>query len=402
MPQSTSSPGILQPDSEDHVWAAMRSEMRVSGLHLDHAGVSPWPERTRQAIVDWANLACGNPLQSAIEGYARADEVRGEIGDWLGVDGGEICFTRNTTEGLTLVAEGFPWRAGDNVVVPADEYPTNLHPWRHLATKGVEVREVRAVDNRLPVEILAKAMDGRTRMMAISLVQYGTGFRADLAGLGDLCAKRGVFLTVDGIQGLGGLPVRPKDMGIHALACGGSKWLLGPQGIGFLYLDQSWRDKIRPTSVGWHSVEDPFKFSHDFPPLAPSGKRYEGGTINPGLVAALGASVAFLRQPKAGAMANRLRFLTNRLVDGLQAIGLQIVSPREEGAWSGIVAAKVPGLQPAGYSGWLKRMKESGITANYRLGNLRFSPHGYNNPDDMDRALEVVRELAKSGQELSP
>ena len=277
MPQFTSGTGDLQPELNGGIWERMRAEMRVIGLHLDHAGVSPWPERTRAAIVDWANLACGEPLKSAIQGYARADEVRGEIGDWLGVQAEEICFTRNTTEGLTLVAEGYPWQTGDNVVVPADEYPTNLHPWRHLQSRGVEVREVQSVHNRLPVEVLQRAMDGRTRMVSISLVQYGTGFRADLEGLGKVCAQKGVFLTVDGIQGLGVLPVHPKKLGVHALACGGSKWLLGPQGVGFLYLDQSWREKIRPTSVGWHSVEDPFQFRHEFPPLAASAKRYEGG-----------------------------------------------------------------------------------------------------------------------------
>jgi selenocysteine lyase/cysteine desulfurase len=391
MLQSTT--GDFVPETLESVWDRMRQEMRLPGIHLDHAGVSPWPDRTRRSIVDWAEKAAVDPIQASMAGYARADEVRAEIGDWLGVSGQEICYTRNTTEGLTLVAEGFPWQPGESVVVPADEYPTNLHPWRHLRSRGVEVREVVSVDHRLPVELIEKAVDSTTRMISISYVQYGTGFRADLASLGKLCERRGLFFTVDAIQGLGVLPMQPKDWGIHALACGGSKWLLGPQGVGFLYLDAAWRDRVRPTSVGWHSVEEPFRFRHEFPPLVASSKRYEGGTINPGLVSALGHSIAFLRQPDTSQWLKRIRLLTDRMVEGLESMGVRVVSPREEGAWSGIVAARVSGMRDLEYGAMLKKLRDQSITANYRMGNLRFSPHGYNSLEDVDRMLEVMRGL---------
>ena len=388
MSQSTteeSSPGMSET-----VWERMRREMRLTDLHLDHAGVSPWPDRTRQAIVDWAERAAIDPIGTSYSGYQRADQVRMELGDWLGVAAGEICFTRNTTEGLTLVAEGFPWQPGDSVLVPADEYPTNLHPWRHLRSRGVSVREVVSIGNRIPVDRLGGAIDSSTRMVSISQVQYGTGFQADLAELGKLCERRGLFLMVDAIQGLGPFSLRPRELGIHGVACGGSKWLMGPQGIGFLYLDAAWRDRVRPTSVGWHSVEEPFRFRHEFPPLAASSKRYEGGTINPGLVSALGHSVAFLRQAEPAEWRQRIRFLTDRIVQALESLGLEIVSPREEGAWSGIVASKIPGLAAEAYPDLLKKLRDRGITANFRMGNLRFSPHGYNNEGDIDHLTEAL------------
>ena len=197
------------------VWERMRREMRLPNLHLDHAGVSPWPDRTRQAIVDWAERAAIDPIGTSYSGYQRADQVRMELGDWLGVTAGEICFTRNTTEGLTLVAEGFPWQPGDSVLVPADEYPTNLHPWRHLRSRGVSVREVVSIGNRIPVDRLGGAIDSSTRMVSISQVQYGTGFQADLAELGKLCERRGLFLMVDAIQGLGPFSLRPRELGIQ-------------------------------------------------------------------------------------------------------------------------------------------------------------------------------------------
>lgn len=389
MTQSTTEES--SPEMSETVWERMRREMCLPGLHLDHAGVSPWPNRTRQTIVDWAEKAAMDPIGTSYAGYLRADHVRVELGDWLGVSAQEICYTRNTTEGLSLVAEGFPWQSGDSVVVPADEYPTNLHPWRHLGSRGVSVREVEAAGNRIPLERVEAAIDSRTRMVSISQVQYGTGFRADLAELGKLCERRGLFLMVDAIQGLGPFSLRPKDLGVHGVACGGSKWLMGPQGIGFLYLDAAWRDRVRPTSVGWHSVEEPFRFRHEFPPLVASSKRYEGGTINPGLVSALGHSVAFLRQANPGQWLHRIRSLTDLIIRELESLDLEIVSPREEGAWSGIVAARIPGLAAEGYPEVLKRLRDCGVTANYRMGNLRFSPHGYNNEGDIDRMREALR-----------
>ena len=391
MPQSTTEEST--PGTNETVWDRMRLEMRVPALHLDHAGVSPWPDRTREALVEWAGKAATDPIGTSYAGYLRADQVRAELADWLGVTAQEICYTRNTTEGLTLVAEGFPWQPGDNVVVPADEYPTNLHPWRHLQSRGVFVREVQAESNRLTPDRIEAGMDQRTRMVSISHVQYGSGFRADLAELGKMCKRRGVFLMVDAIQGLGPFALRPKELGIHGVACGGSKWLLGPQGIGFLYLDEAWRDRIRPTSVGWHSVEEPFSFRHELPPLARSSKRYEGGTINPGLVSALGRSIAFLRQAPPPQWLERIRFLTDRIAQELASLDMEIVSPREEGAWSGIIAARIPGLPPAKYPEVLKKLRERGVTANYRMGNLRFSPHGYNNHADMDQMSEAVRDV---------
>lgn len=394
MNQSTT--GDFSLETDETVWQVMRSEMLLPSLHMDHAGVSPWPDRSLKAVIDWAEQAAVDPIQASMAGYSRADQVRGEIADWLGVGNLEICYTRNTTEGLTHISEGFPWQAGDNVVVPADEYPTNLHPWHHLRSKGVEVREVPSVNHRIPIDAIEKAINSTTRMLSISFVQYGTGFRADLAGLGKLCAKHGLFFTVDAIQGLGVLPIRPRELGIHAFASGGSKWLLGPQGVGFLFLDQAWREQVRPISVGWHSVEEPFRFRHELPPFAASSKRYEGGTINPGLVSALGQSISFLRQPSPVQWASRIRMLTERLAGGLQALGLAVISPREDGAWSGIIAAKVPGLPEVEYSGWLKKLREMGITANYRMGNLRFSPHGYNNLADIDRLLGVIQRLIEN------
>jgi selenocysteine lyase/cysteine desulfurase len=180
-----------------------------------------------------------------------AERVRGLAARLLGArDPQEVAFVENTSTALSLVAEGLDWRPGDNVVGAALEFPTNVYPWMVLASRGVEYRMTPERDGRIDPEELLSLIDDRTRMLVLSWVQYASGFRSDLARLGEACRERGVLFVVDVIQGLGALALDVEAAHVDVAAGSCHKWLLGPEGIGLLYVSDRVIDRLRPARAG--------------------------------------------------------------------------------------------------------------------------------------------------------
>src|SRR5262249_42624144 len=190
----------------------------------------------------------------------RSEEVRRQAAQLLNADPLDVAFIKNTSEGIGIVAEGLRWRAGDNVVTAEDEYPANLYPWMNLAERGVELRRVPSRDGRILVDDVRAAIDGRTRIVSLSLVEYASGFRHDLIAVGQLCREKGVLFFVDAIQGLGVLPLDVRQAPIDFLAADGHKWLFGPEGAGLFWIRRDLVEQLHPVGVGWNSVIDSRNF----------------------------------------------------------------------------------------------------------------------------------------------
>ncbi len=278
-------------------WDALRqAEFPVTErwAYFDHAAVSPLPRRSGAALHAWIEEQEANGCvhwpswERKVEGYRR------DLARLIGADADEIAFVSSTTHGIGVVAEGFPWREGDNIVTAEDEYPSNVYPWLNLRSRGVAVRMVPGRAGCIDPAVLAAAIDDRTRVLTISHVEWASGFRHDLDALVALCEARGVALFVDAIQSLPALTLDVRRTPIDFLAAGGQKWLLGPEGTGFLFVRRDWIERLRPILVGSHSVASSFN-DPGFPfDLKPSARRWEGGAFNmPGLQA-LGTSVGLI------------------------------------------------------------------------------------------------------------
>ena len=369
-------------------WDALRrTEFPVAErwAYLNHAAVSPVPRRSGDVLRAWTEDQEQNGAVHWPSWASRLETLRAGAARLLNADPEEIAFVASTTHGIGLVAEGFPWRAGDSVVTASEEYPSNIYPWMNLASRGVSLRAVPSRDGRIWVEDLAAAIDASTRVLTISHVEFSTGFRNDLDALAELCRARGVALFVDAIQGLGTLPIDVRRTPIDFLAADGHKWLLGPEGAGILFVRRDWIERLRPLGVGWHSVVAAFDAPEIDFTLKPNAQRWEGGSFNmPGLQA-LGASVALILELGIGAVSDRVLDRAEAVRERARSAGWRVAGSTRPEDVSGIVALEKPGTDPHVV---VQSLARRGVVVACRRGRLRISAHVYNNEDDLARLAE--------------
>ena len=368
---------------------ALREEFPITRNYnfLNHASVAPLPRRAVAAIQDY--LVQQQDAAYVHSGQVRkVEHVRRLAADLIGAKPDEIAFTKNTAEGICFVANGLKWNAGDNIVTTAVEFPSNMYPWLNLQTRGVQVRTILEENGRIPLDNIIDAIDSHTRVVAVSAVQFVSGFRSDLEALGEWCQKRGVLFCVDAVQALGVLPIDVRRMRIDFLSCGGHKWLCGPEGSGFFYCHRELAGHLRPSTVSWRSMkggEDFCTYKVDFHEDA---RRFESSTWNAAGILGLGASMELLMETGIDHISQHVLGLTDQLVDGLRDKGYMIFSPRGERERSGIVAVTSPTHDMQAVQRHLEA--EHRIITIVRDDKLRASPHVYNTPGEIDRLIEAM------------
>ncbi len=368
-------------------WAEFRRQMPIAErwAYFDHAAVAPLPCPSRDALLLWASQAAEQGDTVWPQWSQRVEQARRLAARLIGADPDEIALVRSTTEGISLVAEGFRWQPGDNVVTLDNEFPSNQYPWMNLAERGVETRRVATVEGRVDLDRLNAACDARTRIVSISWVGYASGWRSNLDELAELAHRRGALLMVDAIQGLGAFPLDVGRTPLDFLAADGHKWLLGPEGAGLLFVRREHLDRLRPLGVGWHSVVHASDYNRIALELKPTAARYEGGSQNMAGFIALAESLELLLHFGAESIGRRILEITDLACQRLAAAGCPIASPRQGDHRSGIVLFETPGRDPTQVRMQLER---AGIVVRLRAGKLRISPHAYNNEQDIDRLIE--------------
>ena len=356
-------------------------------VYLNHAAVSPPPIPTIEAIQSQLRDASENGSVNFRRWIETKESARKLAAEMIGARPEQLAFMRNTSDGLSTVANGLGWRAGDNLVTFCREFPSNVYPWLRLGqTLGVEVRMCAERDGRVDLDEMVQLIDDKTRVVAVSQVQFATGFRADLQRLGQVTRARDALLVVDVIQAMGVIPTNVEEDLIDVAAGAGHKWLLAPEGVGILYLSDRARERIQPTLVGWTSVPDPEDYSNFEQPWKPGTLAWETGTGPTALIYGLEASLRLLSETGVARIALYLEELTDYLCEKLDRQRYQIVSSRLKGEKSQIVSIRhTGGIEPLTLYAHLK--KRNIITAP-RGGGLRIAPHFYNTLGDIDQLLE--------------
>jgi len=369
-------------------WSIWRREFPITerGTHFNHAGVSPVSRRVATAVSRFITEATMVDRDTQRRWEERTEETRAAFARLTNAQASEIAFVKNTSEGLSLVAAGLDWRPGDNVIAVDGEYPSNVYPWFGLRRCGVETRLLNPVRGRTQVADVAAMADARTRVLAVSFVDWSGGGRTDLGALGAFCRERGILFCVDGIQGVGALRLDVEAAAIDCLAVGGHKWLLAPEGCGCLYVSQRVVDTVQTLLLGWKSVTDadtylPYHFD-----VRPDAVKFEPGSPSHLGTHALGAALDLLLEIGPDHIERRILELTDRLAAGLRARGAEVVSPWGEGERSGIVVFRC-GDDP---NSVCAALNAAGFVVRVRGGGIRVAPHFYNNEDDIDRLLAAL------------
>jgi selenocysteine lyase/cysteine desulfurase len=361
--------------------------------YLNHAATSPFSTRVVDALHEYIDVRSVGRVDPWRENFAAGETVRARIAELIHAPAHRIALVKNTSTGFNILATGLPWRAGDHLLLNDIEFPANVYPFLNLRRLGVDVEFVKSRDGRLTAEDYVAAMRPETRLVSVSFVQFLSGCRIDLAPLGEVCRERGIVLSVDPIQGLGGMVLDVEAMGIDFVSCGGHKWLMGPQGSGFIYVSGALQDRLAPAYVGWLSVKDSWDFLDYRLDLLDSAERFEIATENWMGVRGLGASVGLILEAGRERVEAKILALTDRLVEGLEERGCRVLSPRGPGEKSGIVLFSAGADNEAVFAA----LSERKIDIALREGNLRCAPHFYNSADEIDALLDAVGETTGRG-----
>jgi cysteine desulfurase / selenocysteine lyase len=358
-------------------------------VYLNHAAVSPPPIPTIKAVQAQLTDVSENGSVNYRDWVATKTRARKLAAGMIGARPDQIAFMRNTSDGLSTIANGLRWRSGDNLVTFRKEFPSNIYSWLRLRDAfGVEVRMCEEREGRIDLKEMINLIDDRTRIVAISQVQYASGFRTDLERLGRAARAKDALLVVDVIQALGVIPTNVDAELIDAAAGAGHKWLLTPEGVGILYLSDRARERIEPTLVGWISVPEPEDYNNFEQGWNCGALAWETGTAPTALIHGLEASLRLLTETGVERIAVYLEELTDYLCDRLSGLNYQIVSSRLWGEKSQIVCIRHRGgVTPMNLYSLLKQRN---IITAPRGGRLRIAPHFYNTREEIDELINAL------------
>lgn len=357
-------------------------------LYLNHAAVSPWPRRAAEAVRRFADEC----THTGARFYPRWLEVEQRLREQLAAlisapDVDDIALLKNTSEGLSVIAQGLPWHPGDRVLITDQEFPSNRIPWQALADRGVETIEAPLAGDD-PEAAIIERLDSRTRLLSVSSVQYGTGLRLDLKRLGRACRDNGTLFCVDAIQSIGAHTLDAIGADADFVVADGHKWMLGPEGLALFYCRAEARERLTLRQHGWHMVEDAGNYDrHDWEP-ARSARRFECGSPNLLCAHALSASLSLLLETGLERVAERIEQRVARIQQRLEdAGGFRLISPTTPGRRAGIITfAADKGDIDALY----RRLWDAGVVCARRGGGIRFSPHFYTPETTVDQAMDIL------------
>ncbi|MBI3786982.1 MAG: aminotransferase class V-fold PLP-dependent enzyme [Ignavibacteriales bacterium] len=361
-------------------------------VYFNHAATSPLSTRVTDTINRYLEERSYGKIETYTMDMQKVGETRSALQRLIRAESPErIAFTTNTSDALNIVASGLDWKAGDRVLLNELEFPANVYPYIHLRQLGVEIDTIKCSAGAITSEMIYEALKPQTRLVALSAVQFLTGFRADLATIGEICRHRGIIFAVDGIQAVGATEIDVQKMKIDALSAGSQKWQMGPHGIGFLYLTEELQARLHQKYLGWLGVYNPWNFFDYNQPLASSARRYEGGTLNIPGIWGLHASINTLLEYGVPKIQNHILALTQLLTDELQKIGgVKLISPAVPSERAGIVTIQLPGdVSP---NAVFEGLQQRNIQIALREGKLRYSPHFYNTKEEIHTAIEATRE----------
>lgn len=360
------------------------------GPFLAHAGVTALPRCVADAVVDYTRRSCARHQEFG-EVLRDVQETRRVCARLIGAHADEIALLGPTSLGLSLFANGIPWREGDEVLCYAADYPANVYPWIELRRRGVSVRYLEPERaGEITPELVERSLGPRTRMVALASCNFLTGHGIDVDAIGKLLRAREVLFSLDAIQTLGAMPVSVEH--VDFLSADAHKWLLGPMAIGIVYVKKERFELLRPTLLGAWNVRSPNYIAQDEIVFPETAMRYEPGVLNVSGIYGMRAAIELLLGYGMDRVSARILELRGLLVSRLFEMGCEMLGPVEGGAATGIVTFSHPRV---GAQQMFDALEKAGVVGSLRFDGagrqyVRLSPHFYNTEGECERALEAM------------
>ncbi len=370
-------------------------------VYLNHASDGPLPRpvaRTLYTYIDdtsnFGNVNFARWLEHERGAHRR-------MASMIRVRPDQVAMTASTGDGLMMIAGGLRWQTGDMIISAECEFPSNIYPWLNLQDQGVQVQLVKMRENRVGIEDVLSIITERTRLVSLSLVEFSTGYRNNIATIARYCHERGIICGIDAAQALGALDIDVQALGIDYLAAVSHKWLLGPLTTGILYVADDLLAQLHIARQGWFSVETPFDFFNYEQPLKAGTARFEHSSPNSLPIIGLNAALGVFECIDGGmaAVEERISGLTSHAISGLERLGYPVVSPQGEGERSGIVCFKLhPEYLAISLQQLVDELALRKIHVAARSEVVRISPHFYNTLEEIDVLLNALDDIRRSGK----
>ena len=360
-------------------------------LFLGHAGVTILPQRVAKTMQDHLEQ-CSLRMQEYPEAWRAVNETRVLAAKLIGAKSQEISLIGPTSVGLSLVANGLDWQAGDEVVCYPDDYPANVYPWTDLERHGVVVKKLQPdLPGAITPELVEAVLTPRTKLVALASCHFLSGYRIDIERIGRMLRDRGVLFCLDAIQTVGAFETRVDH--VDFLAADSHKWMLGPMSAGIFYVREELQDRLRPSLLGSWNVCSPQFIAQPEIAFERGGRRYEPGALNISGILGMKAGIELIAEIGLPAISQQLLRLTARLHQGLGALGYEFLGPSADSPAASGISTITRGVKPL--EAVFERLTAAGIFASLRHNraghaHIRFSPHFYNTEAEMNRVAEVI------------
>lgn len=358
-------------------------------IYFNHASTAPISTEVKKRIDDFIRERSEEALDDYWAFKTVADETKNIIGEMINSSSDRIAFLDNTTNGIIWLALGIDWKPGDRIILNDVEFPANVYPFLQLKEKGVEIDFIKSTNGIVTADEIINAVQPRTKLISISFVQFLSGYRIDLEKIGKVCKENGIIFSVDSIQGLGAIRLDVEKFNIDFLANGTQKWLLGLQGLAFIYVRNELQDKMKSAPIGWLAVKDAWNLLDFDLTTKETAERFQPGTLNNLGIYAFNSSMKLFKEFGFDEIEKQVLNNSKYFIEELEKIGYKLqLHNLPEKHLSGIVSFKSENAQKI-----FDNLSQKKIVCSLREGYIRFAPHFYNTRHEIDLVIDTMKNI---------
>lgn len=365
--------------------------LKTEQIYFNHAAIGPWSNLVLNRVQEYAERRSGTQIEIFKTFLKWSENAKDKLSNLLAATPARIAWVDNVSNGLNILAQGLNWKTGDRIILNDVEFPSNVYPFLNLKNNGVEIDFAKSRNGMIDIDDLEKLVTPRTRLLSISLVQFLSGYRANVDAIGELCRKYGIIFCVDAIQGAGVVQIDVNKSKIDFLAGGTQKWFMSSQGLSYIYITEELQNRLVQKNVGWTSVDNSWNFLDYNLSLKSSAERYQNGTLNALGIAIFDASLDLFHNFGMKNIEKKILENTSYFIQKLSEIGIEpILKNVPDSSRAGIVSFKSEKSTEI-----FQELERKKIFCAVRAGVVRISPHFYNTHDEIDHVVVELGEIMR-------